>query len=269
MSTPQTGRVSLLDRFRLDGKVALVTGAGQGIGEGLALALAEAGADLAIVGRTADKLERVTEKARAYGRQALPVVADVGELGAIQSIVDQTVARFGKIDVLVNNAGVTRRQDILDVTPDDWDYLVSINLRSVYFLSQAVGRVMIERGGGKILNIASMNSYRGFVGVSVYGLTKAAIAHFTKSLAVEWAPHNIQANAIAPGWIETPMISTMNPDRRRWVEDHLPRGKFGKPEDLAPLAVYLVSSAGDYTTGQVYPVDGGFLAGNPWTVPGR
>ncbi len=124
---------------------------------------------------------------------------------------------------------------------------------------------MIAQRGGKILNIASMNSFRGFADVSVYGLSKAGIAHLTKSLAVEWAPHNIQANAIAPGWIETPMTSTMRPERRHWVETHLPIGHFGTPRDLAGLAVYLASPASDYTTGQVLAVDGGFLAGNPWS----
>ena len=261
--------MSVLDRLRLDGRIALVTGASRGIGEGLALAYAEAGADLALVARSAGDLERVAERVRALGRRALVVPADLADLAAIPSVVERVVAGYGRIDVLANVAGVTRRQPLLDVTPADWDYVVNTNLRAVYFLCQAVGKEMIGRRRGKILNLASMNSFRGFVDVSLYGLTKAAVAHLTASLAVEWAPHNVQANAIAPGWIDTPMTSTMAVERRRWVEAHLPVGHFGTPGDLAGLAVYLASPASDYTTGQVFAVDGGFLAGNPWCGPSQ
>ncbi len=258
--------MGVLDDLRLDGRVALVTGASRGIGAGLALAYAEAGADVALVARATADLERVAEQVRATGRRALALSVDVADLAALPGIADRVVESLGRIDVLANVAGVTRRQPILEVTPADWDYVLNTNVRSVYFLCQAVGRVMIAQRGGKILNIASMNSFRGFADVSVYGLSKAAIAHLTMSLAVEWAPHNIQANAIAPGWIETPMTSTMRPERRHWVENHLPQGHFGTPRDLAGLAVYLASPASDYTTGQVFPVDGGFLAGNPWNT---
>lgn len=257
--------MAVLDTFSLAGRVALVTGAGKGIGVGLALAYAEAGADVALVSRTAADLERIAEEIRGTGRRALVVVADVSQVAAQSDIVERVVTQLGTIDILANAAGVTRRQPVLDVSPADWDFIFNTNLRGVYFLCQAVGKVMIAQRRGKILNIASMNSYRGFPDVSVYGLTKAGIVHLTKSLAVEWARHGIQANAIAPGWIGTPMTSTMQPERRRWVEAHLPIGHYGVPSDLAGLAVYLASSASDYTTGQTFAVDGGFLAGNPWS----
>lgn len=259
--------MSILDELRLGGRVALVTGASRGIGEGLATAYAEAGADLALVARSGAELERVAEKLAPLGGRVATFPTDLSDLDALPRLVDAVAERLGRIDVLVNVAGTTRRQPILDVTLADWEYVMNTNLRSVYFLCQAVGRVMIRQKRGKILNVGSMNAYRGFADVSVYGLTKAAIVHLTKSLAVEWASHNIQANAIAPGWIDTPLTATMLPERRRWVEEHLPIGHFGTPRDLAGLAVYLASPASDYTTGQVFPVDGGFLAGNPWTKP--
>lgn len=258
-------RKPILDRLSLKGRVIVVTGASRGIGSGLAQSFAEAGADLVLVARDEQRLAEVAVGVRANGRQALAVVADVSDLSTHSRIVEEALEKYGQIDVLANVAGITRRQSIVDVTPADWDYVLNTNLRAVYFLTQAVGREMIKQRRGKIINLASMNSYRGFADVSVYGLGKAAVSHLTMSLAVEWAPHNIQANAIAPGWIDTPMTSTMNPERRRWVEDHLPVGQFGTPDDLAGLAVYLASEASDYTTGQVFAVDGGFLAGNPWT----
>ena len=256
--------MSIIDSLRLDGKVALVTGASKGIGEGIALAYAEAGADVALVARNPVDLEAAAERVRALGRRAVAISADVGDLSSHAPLVARVVTELGGLDILFNGAGVTRRQPIFEVTPDDWDYIFDINFKGVYFLCQAAGRVMVERGGGKIVNIASMNSFRGFPDVSLYGMTKAGIVQLTRSLAVEWAEHNIQANAIAPGWIDTPMTSSMKPERRRWVEAHLPQGHYGTPRDLAGLAVYLASPASDYTTGQTFPVDGGFLAGNPW-----
>jgi 2-deoxy-D-gluconate 3-dehydrogenase len=254
----------VLDRMRLDGQVALVTGAGHGIGEGIALAFAEAGADVALSSRTKDDLERVAALVRERGRRAVVLPADMRDLDAMAPLVEQTVAALGGLHILANVAGTTRRKAILEATLDDWDYVVDTNLRGVYFMSQAAARVMLAQGRGKILQIASMTSYRGFDGVSLYGLTKTAVVALTRMMAVEWAPANVQVNAIAPGWIDTPMTSSMAPARRKWVEDHVPQGKYGAPDDIAPLAVYLCSPAADYVTGQVVPVDGGFLAGNPW-----
>jgi len=164
----------------------------------------------------------------------------------------------------VNCAGIQRRMTVLDASVEGWEQVINTNLRSAYFVTQAVGKVMVERRRGKIISIASMTSYRGFHAISPYGISKAGLANFTKYLAVEWAPYNIQANAIAPGWITTPMTAQMGEDRTRWVCDHVPQGKFGTPRDVAGLAVFLAGPAADYITGQTIPVDGGFLAGNPW-----
>jgi len=256
--------VSILQSFSLDGKVALVTGASRGIGEAMALAFAEAGAQVALVARTEGELERVREAAQAHGRRALAIPGDLADIGTCSDVVQRTVSAFGRIDVLANVAGTIRRVPILDATPADYDAVLQLNLRSVYFLYREVGRVMVEQRQGKIINIASMTSYRGYADLSPYSLSKTAIVSLTKNLAVEWAPYNIQANAIAPGWIETALTASMAPSRRQWVIDHTPQGRFGSPRDVALLALYLASPASDFMTGAVLPLDGGFLAGHAW-----
>ena len=256
--------MAISDDMRLDGQVALVTGASHGIGEAMAVAFAEQGADVALASRSAGDLERVARHIRSLGRAAIVVPTDVADLAAIERMVQTTVERLGPPDILANVAGVTRRKPLLEVSLDDWDYVVNINLRGLYFVTQAVGKTMTERRRGKVINIASMTSFRGFSGISLYGLTKAAVVQFTKTVAVEWASYHIQVNAIAPGWIETPMTVTMAPERRDWVNAHVPQGKYGTPRDLISMAVYLASAASNYTTGQTFAIDGGFLAGNPW-----
>jgi|SRR5579883_2612991 len=256
--------MAILDQMRLDGRIALVTGASHGIGEGIARGLAEAGANVAISARSKDDLERVAMGIRALGRQALVVPTDLSRLDAVQPLVNRTLEEFGAIDILANVAGVGFRKNILDCTLADWDHVINIHIRAVYFLSQAVARVMIRQKQGKIINIASMNSYRGFQGLSLYGLAKAAVLQLTKTMAVEWADYNIQVNGIAPGWIMTPMLDTMQEDRKQWVLDHTPQHRMGTPTDIAGLAVYLASPAADFITGQTFPVDGGFTAGHPW-----
>jgi NAD(P)-dependent dehydrogenase (short-subunit alcohol dehydrogenase family) len=258
--------MSVLERFRLDGKVALVTGASHGIGEGLALALAGAGADVALAARSVDDLQRVAGRVQGLGRRALVVPTDIADLSQVEAMVARTAAELGEPDVLLNVAGVNRRKPIVEVTPEDWDFVLNVNLRGLYFASQIFVRRLVAReaGWGRIIHIASMTSFRGFATLSLYAITKSAVVNLTKTQAVEWASYGIRVNAIAPGWIETPMTAQMNPARRRWVEEHLPQGHYGTVEDLAGAAVYLASPAGDYTTGQTFAVDAGFLAGNPW-----
>ncbi|HTX51835.1 MAG TPA: glucose 1-dehydrogenase [Candidatus Baltobacteraceae bacterium] len=257
--------MSIIESFRLGGRVALITGAGKGIGEGIALGMAEAGADVALVSRTAADLDRVAERVRALGRKAFVLPADLAQIEALPDLVAKVLSAYPRIDILVNCAGIQRRMTVLDATVEGWNEVMNTNLRSVYFLTQAVGKGMVAQRYGKIVSIASMTTYRGFHMISPYGISKAGLANFTRYLAVEWAPYNVRANAIAPGWITTPMTQQqMGKDRVRWVCEHVPQGKFGTPRDVAGLAVYLASPASDYITGQTIPIDGGFLAGNPW-----
>ncbi|MCL5108837.1 MAG: glucose 1-dehydrogenase [Chloroflexi bacterium] len=256
--------MGVFEQLRLEGKVALVTGASKGIGAELARAYAEAGADLALVARNRDDLERVAASVRERGRRALVLPADLTDLAAIPPLVAQTVAEFGHLDVLVNAAGINRRLPVLEVSPADWDFVVNTNLRSVFFMCQAAGRHMVARQSGKIVNFASTNTFRSFPDLSLYALTKAAISRLTATLAVEWAPYNIQVNAIAPGWVDTPMTATMASERKRWVDQHVPAGRFGTTAEVAGLGLFLASPASNYATGQTFVVDGGFLAGSGW-----
>jgi 2-deoxy-D-gluconate 3-dehydrogenase len=262
--------MNVLDGFRLDGKVALVTGASHGIGEAIAVAYAEAGAQVAIAARNEADLRNVAARIeQRTNRKALIVPTDVADLSQLERMVTRTAEALGEPDILANVAGTTLRKAMVDVTPEEWQRVVDVNLRSVYFASQAFVRRLVQRnaGWGKILNIASMTSYRGFDGSSVYGMTKSAVVNLTQMQAVEWVSLGVRANAIAPGWIETPMTAGMAASRRQWVEEHVPQGHYGVPEDLAGLALYLASPASDYCTGQTFPVDGGFTAGSPWPQP--
>ena len=251
--------------FSLTGRVAIVTGANTGIGQGIAVALAEAGADIALVGRshageTADKIE-------AAGRRALQVPADLSTIAPVQDIVDRTVAELGGLDILVNNAGIIRRADSVDFTEEDWDAVVDTNLKSVFFLCQAAGRHMIGRheetgGRGKIINIASMLSFQGGIRVPSYTASKSGVAGLTKLLACEWAGKGINVNAIAPGYIATNNTAALQADetRNRQILERIPAGRWGDPSDLGGAAVFLASSASDYVQGHVLAVDGGWLA---------
>lgn len=261
----------ILDSFRLEGRTALVTGAGRGIGRAIALGLAGAGASLALAGRTRETLAAVADEVRAAtGRDSLVLPLDVSDVAAHEPAVAQVVDRLGSVDILVNNAGTNIRKDSLDYTPGEWDAVCDANLKGAFFLTTAVGRRMIEQGrGGKILNIGSMSAYLGLPTIPAYTATKAALQQLTRLLAVEWAPHGIQVNAIAPGWIRTEMTRGLreNPDlqpRYQWVLHRTPAGRFGEPEELAGAAVFLCSPAADFITGQVLAVDGGILAGSDW-----
>ena len=246
--------------FDLRGKVAVVTGANTGIGQAIALALADGGADVALVGRTA--AEDTAGQVRAAGRRALIVGADLSTPSDIGSIVKRTVDELGQLDILVNNAGIIRRSDALEFSEEDWDAVVDTNLKSLFFLSQAAARHMVERGGGKIINIASLLSFQGGIRVASYTAAKSGVAGLTKLLANEWAAKGINVNAIAPGYIATNNTAALQADesRNRQILERIPAGRWGKPSDLGGAALFLASSASDYVHGHILTVDGGWMA---------
>jgi 2-deoxy-D-gluconate 3-dehydrogenase len=246
--------------FDLTGRVAIVTGANTGIGQGIALALAEAGADLALVGRSA--AEETAEKAEALGRRAILVPADLSTIAPVGDAVDRTLAGLGRLDILVNNAGIIRRADAIDFSEADWDAVVDTNLKSVFFLCQAAGRHMIGQGRGKIVNIASMLSFQGGIRVPSYTASKSGVAGLTKLLANEWAAKGVNVNAIAPGYIATNNTAALQADetRNRQIMERIPAGRWGAPSDLGGAAVFLASDASDYVNGHILAVDGGWLA---------
>jgi len=252
----------LLDKFSLLGKAAIVIGASRGLGQGMAKALAEAGADLALVARTPSSLEKLAEEIEGGGRRCLALPTDVSRPSEIQAVVDRVIEFFGKIDILINSQGTQVRKPALEMTEQDWDGLMSINLKSVFFSCQIVGRQMIKQGKGKIINVASLTSIIGLANISIYGASKGGVAQLTKALAVEWAPHHINVNAILPGYYQTEMTADLfkNEERAKWVLSRIPLGRTGLPEDLAGTVVFLSSEASDYITGQIIPVDGGWLA---------
>jgi 2-deoxy-D-gluconate 3-dehydrogenase len=252
----------ILDLFKLDGKVALVTGDGQGLGQGMALALAEAGADIASLDRTG--CEGTCESVRALGRRYHECVVDLREASVddLNEIVANIVKELGRIDILVNNAGTIRRAPAIDFSETDWDDVLQIDLKAAFFLTQAVGRVMLEQGGGKIINIASMLSFQGGITVPSYTLAKSALAGVTRALANEWVGNNININAIAPGYMATDNTAVLRADPKRSTSilERIPAGRWGTPDDLKGVVVFLASSASDYLHGAIVPVDGGWLA---------
>jgi len=253
--------MSILDAFKLNGKVALVTGAARGLGQGLALAMAEAGADVATVDVIAQ--EETKTKIEALGRKCVSVMADLSKTADIPRIIDTTVKNLGRIDILFNNAGIIRRADLVDFSEKDWDDVININQRTVFFLSQAVARQYIKQGtGGKIINTASMLSFQGGIRVPSYTASKSAIMGLTKLFANELAPHRINVNAIAPGYMATDNTQALRDDPKRSAEilARIPAGRWGDPRDLAGAVVFLASEASAYVHGAVIAVDGGWLA---------
>jgi 2-deoxy-D-gluconate 3-dehydrogenase len=251
--------------FDLSGKVAVVTGANTGIGQGIALALAQAGADIAAVGRT--PANETAAQVRALGRRCELVSADLSSIAPVQGVVDAALERLGGLDILVNNAGIIRRADSVDFTEEDWDAVVDTNMKSVFFLCQAAGRHMIANhvatgNRGKIINIASMLSFQGGIRVPSYTASKSGVAGLTKLLACEWAAKGVNTNAIAPGYIDTNNTAALKDDetRNRQIMERIPEGRWGSPSDIGGAAVFLASSAADYVQGHVLAVDGGWLA---------
>ncbi|MCL6432371.1 MAG: 2-dehydro-3-deoxy-D-gluconate 5-dehydrogenase KduD [Anaerolineae bacterium] len=248
--------------FRLDGRVALVTGANRGLGQAAAIALAEAGADVASLSR---QEPRETEAAiRALGRRFLALQCDllVASVEELQGIVDRVLREMGRLDILVNNAGIIRRAPALEYREEDWDAVLQVNLKALFFLSQAAARVMVGQGSGKIINIASALSFQGGIFVPAYTAAKHGVAGLTHALANEWAKHGINVNAIAPGYMETDNTAPLraDPARFRAILDRIPAGRWGRPEDLQGMVVCLASRASDYMHGAIVAVDGGWLS---------
>jgi 2-deoxy-D-gluconate 3-dehydrogenase len=246
--------------FSLKGRTALVTGARTGIGKAIAVGLAQAGADLVVLGHRPDFAE-VTAEAEAVGASVETMIVDLTDPAAVEPALAELLARR-EVDVLVNNAGIIHRQPATDVSLEDWRRVQAVNLDSVFALSQAVGRQMTARGSGKIITVASLLSFQGGINVSGYTTSKHAVAGLTKALANEWAPHGVQVNAIAPGYIETNNTEALraDPDREPAIRGRIPAGRWGRPEDLVGAAVFLASPASDYVNGHVLVVDGGWLS---------
>ena len=246
--------------FSLSGRVALVTGANTGLGQAIAVALAGAGADIVAVGRTEPKDTQAS--VQSLGRRFLAVHADLADTSVVPAVVESALSEFGQLDILVNNAGIIRRSDAVDFTEADWDAVVDVNLKSAFFLTQAVGRHMIQAGRGKVINIASMLSFQGGIRVASYTASKSAIAGITRLLANEWASKGVNVNAIAPGYFATSNTTALRADenRNRDILARIPAARWGQPEDLGGAAVFLAAPASDYVHGAIIPVDGGWLA---------
>jgi 2-deoxy-D-gluconate 3-dehydrogenase len=246
--------------FDLTGTAAIVTGAGTGLGRAMALALASAGADLVVVDRIPP--DDVAEEIRVIGRRALTVTADLSQAASVNVIVQAAVASFGRIDILVNNAGIIRRAPAIEFSERDWDEVMAVNAKAVFFLAQAAARDMVKRKRGKIISTASLLAFQGGILVPSYAASKGAVAQITKALANEWAQHGINVNAIAPGYMATNNTKALREDpiRSRAILERIPAGRWGVPDDLAGVVVFLASRASDYVNGHVLVVDGGWLA---------
>lgn len=248
--------------FDVSGKVVLITGAGSGLGEGYAQAFGESGATVICAGRNKDRLEDTVRKITESGGTARAFTVDVTDLDSIKALVAAVEAEYGRIDVLVNNAGYENIQPFLEVTPQVYDDIMNVNLKGVFFVAQEAARVMKDHGGGKIINIGSLGSYIGLAESSVYCSTKGGVIQLSKTMAIELGPFNIQVNCLAPGYFITPMTQPFydDPEHRQWIESRIPLHQWGTTLDLAGPALFLASAASDYVTGVTIQVDGGWLA---------
>jgi NAD(P)-dependent dehydrogenase (short-subunit alcohol dehydrogenase family) len=255
--------MSVLKQFALEGKVALITGASRGIGRAIALGFAQAGADVILTSRKAEDLEKVAGETRAEGRRSLVISAHLGKMEDIRKVADTSIAAFGKVDILVNNAGTSPAFcPFLDVEEKLWDTIMNLNVKGLFFLSQAIAESMKSNGGGGIINVASIDTYLPTQDNGVYSISKAAVGMATKAMARELAPYNIRVNAIAPGFVRTQMLESGYKVRPETQEQHIrrvPMGRIGTPEDMVGTALYLASDASKYVTGHIALVDGGLI----------
>jgi 2-dehydro-3-deoxy-D-gluconate 5-dehydrogenase len=253
--------MTILDNFQLEGRVAIVTGCDTGLGQGMARALAQAGADIVGVNVTAPT--ETQAQIEALSRRFLDLRANLADIGCIAGLIDEAKAWGGRIDILVNNAGIIRREDAIKFSEKDWDDVININLKTVFFFSQAVARqYLAQGGGGKIINVASMLSFQGGVRVPSYTASKSGVMGITRLMANEWAGHGINVNAIAPGYMATNNTAAIRADENRnsAILERIPAGRWGVPDDLAGPVVFLASKASDYVNGYTVAVDGGWLA---------
>ena len=257
--------MNILDAFKIDGKKALVTGGNTGLGRGMAVALAQAGADIAVVARREAKDTRFDVE--SLGRGFLGIQADLGAPGSVAKnmkvIADEVFREFGSIDILVNNAGIIRREESLDFSEEDWDAVMDVNLKSLFFLSQAAAGYMKDSDlGGKIINVASILSYQGGIRVPSYTASKSGVLGLTRLMANDWGKYGINVNGIAPGYMDTDNTEALRADpvRNKQILDRIPAGRWGKPEDMGGAVVFLASSASDYMQGFTLAVDGGWLS---------
>lgn len=250
------------DMFDLTGKVALVTGASRGLGQGMALGLAEAGADIIAVASKAENVAETVEKIKAMGRSAVALGCEQDDADQVKKLVSDSIKAFGHVDILVNNAGTIRRAPAEDYSDEDWMAVMDTNINGVFSLCRGIGKHMLERGDGKIINIASLLSFQGGITVPAYAASKGAVMQLTKALANEWASKGLQVNAIAPGYFATDNTEALraDPERNASISARIPAGRWGTPEDLAGAAVFLASKASDYVNGHIMLVDGGWMA---------
>jgi len=250
----------ILDKFRLDGKSALVTGSSRGLGAAVAVALAQAGANVAIHGSAA--MPNATQnELNAIGARSVALVGDVSDATVCAMLVEATIGHFGTIDILVNNAGIIRRAPAADYSEEDWRAVIDVDLTSIFRLTQLAGRHMLACGGGKIINIASLLTFQGGILVPAYAAAKGGVGQLTKAFANEWAARGVNVNAIAPGYMHTDNTQALrnDPERARQILERIPAGRWGRSDDLAGAAVFLASPASDYVHGHILVVDGGWL----------